>query len=725
MRAGNQRRVRVSVFVRPLLLTLIAVLLLPACAANRKRAAPELRPLVMQVKIKGGKAIKSNAIAPTLAQRATSPLAFVPVLHLFNKKYFLEGTTWEQDRIRIANYYALHGFFDAKVLGTQLLPGRGGRTLPSGEPRQVHIIHTVQEGEPTLFRPACVEKTPCKPPFTVSFQAGLRKDGVYWDDPRLARPPTELILELRKLLARDPPLPAGERFSMAAVDEAAADIRKLLSQRSYGRVQVTAAVDAYPEEGVVDVRYEVLLGPRARFGTHTIDGLDKVRKKDVARRIRFKEGAWYDGVEVAETQQRIYDMGVFSLVTLSPDLAWPPALEDDGTETLNLAVGLKERKPGSITGGPGVGFQRDRFNVYGGVALRHVNLFRRLVKGDLALKAGYAYLGPDDHFPIANLTMGLRWPDFPVRTLTLFGNAGIELGVEVGYKFWSPELEAGIAWAPLKPLRLSLSYSVAYFDLFPDERVAALQASGQFDDSDVEFEDGYFLSRLRQDIVLDLRDQPMSSNAGLFVRLVLDEAGGPLQGTYRYVKFTPDVRGYIPFAGKRIVLASRVWASYVHVWGDEHGVPASEAVYAGGDGSVRGWKQRYLGPRAKEGNCDRSDCIVPLGGRLGVAGSVELRGNPIGPLWVAGFTDFGRVWASPDDIADVQQGFDDLQFSVGGGIRLDTGFIGRIRLDFAVHPLEWTDPEFLLPLNQKLVDGSWEPAEPAIWNIHFGIGESF
>ncbi|MCP4807911.1 MAG: hypothetical protein GY884_21415, partial [Proteobacteria bacterium] len=227
----------------------------------------------------------------------------------------------------------------------------------------------------------------------------------------------------------------------------------------------------------------------------------------------FQEGTWYDGVQVAETQQDIYDLGVFSLVTLVPDVSWPPVLREDGTEVLDLRISLKERLPREFRPGVGIGFERDRFDVHGSAGVSHLNLFRLLVKADAELIGGFAYLGPDDFFPIADLDASLRWPDFPVRTLTVFGNAGVELGVEVGYKFWTPEAEVGIAWSPLKQLKLSVSYSVSYFDLFLDDRVAALQEAGEFDDSDIEFEDGYFLSRLRQDIVLDLRDSAIAANA--------------------------------------------------------------------------------------------------------------------------------------------------------------------------------------------------------------------
>lgn len=707
---------------RPFALVLIALMLLPACAGTRKRKAPPTQPIVMAVKVQGGKAIKSGQITPHLGQRATSPLAFLPVFHLFNKTFFLDGTTWEKDRVRIANLYAMQGYFDARVTGTQLKPGR--QELPNGQPRYVRIFHRVEEGEPSTLRPACSdeERIPdCGPTFTLKLNSGL-PDAQHEHMPELS--PTQIV-EIDTLLRSGLPLRAGETFALEDVEATTKLMTKRLRARGFSRAVVRHTVDAYPEQHLVDVRFEAWVGPPAVFGKYTVQGLDKVRQIYVTRLVKWEEGAPWNGDTVSTVQQAIYDLGLFSLVTVGPVPDRALILSDKGEEVVALQIILKERKPGTLRPGVGIGFQRDRFDVHGSIGVSHLNLLRRMVQGSVYLKGGYAYLGPDDHFPIGDLDLSLRLP-FPQIGLEFFGSAGVELDVQVGYKLWSPEAAAGAAISPWKPLRLSVSYSLAYFDLFPDDRVAELQVSGELDKSDIEFEDGYFLSRLRQEIVLDLRDKPLSASSGVLARVVADEAGGPIGGTYRYVKLTGDLRGYVPFAGKRIVLAGRAWASWIHVWGDETGVPVNEAVYAGGDGSVRGWKTKYLGPRTRETNCNRADCIVPTGGRIGATGAVELRGNPIGGLWIAGFSDFGRVWTAPDAILDAAQFFEDLQFSVGGGVRYDTP-IGRLRLDFAVHPTEWTDPVFLLPWDQAW-DGEaegWVDAVPAIWNIHFGIGESF
>ena len=144
---------------------------------------------------------------------------------------------------------------------------------------------------------------------------------------------------------------------------------------------------------------------------------------------------------------------------------------------------------------------------------------------------------------------------------------------------------------------------------------------------------------------------------------------------------------------------------------------------------MRGWKTGYLGPRAVESDCDRSDCILPLGGKLGTVASVELRGRPVGGFWIAGFCDFGRVWSEADDIADAAAFFGGLQPSFGGGIRYDLS-VGRIRLDIAVHPRGLTDEMFretayLPPCLRPGGCADRDYRELPNWNFHIGFGESF
>lgn len=700
----------------------LCLALLSGCAAHRRSVAePDLRPIVTRVKIrdarerdpdapKGGpgsaRALRPAQIRAQLAQGETHFLHWIPILNFVYPEVHLEGTAWEADQVRIANIYAQSGFFDARVVASQTIVRKLRRDGVT--PRFVWIVHDVHRGLPSQVRDVTVH---------------LDMNGI---EDELSPLEQE---ELRRQLQAQLPCREGERFSMDRVEASRRLIRARLEERARPRAQAVARVDAYPEEQAVDVHFEVVPGRKAVFGDVRIHGSRDVAERYVLRHVHIEKGKPWDSRQVQQTQQAIYDMGVFSLVTVGPDLDGKAETLADGTQVVPVDVFLKERKPRVFEGGGGLGFTSGSFDVHGKAAFSHVNLFHRLVRFDLDVEGGFVYLGPEDLGPGGHMTASLRVPNWPHRTLGLFLSGGFETDVRRGYKYYSPDGQAGVVWSPVRGFRGTLSYGVSYFGLY-ENRLDALGFASVAESEGIALDDGYFLAVLRQEVVIDLRDNLLAPNRGLFGSVAVDEALPP--GGFRYVKVIGDLRGYVPLGTPRLVLASRALGSYIHTWGDQDQVPIQEAIFAGGDGTVRGWKPRYLGPRTVEEDCERRDCIIPLGGKVGFAGSVELRGRLVDGLglWLAGFADLGRVWADAGEIGSAETFFSDLQVSLGGGVRYDLS-IGRVRLDFAVHPRAWTDDYF----RQRLIKPRScetlatcpedERLEPAAWSVHFGIGESF
>jgi len=658
--------------------------------------------MVTRVRLDGARSFKSQQIAPLLAQRATHPLHFFPLLQSAYPAFYLDGTTWQEDRQRISNFYIEHGFFDVRLVGSQLR--RSKRTRPDGSPLFVQITHTLVEGPPSTFR---------------SVDVVLHsEDGA-----------TAAQEALRRQLSETLPARRGRRFSLARVERSEKLLRRRLQALSFARATVRGVADAYPEEKAVDVRFDVDPGRPAVFGELNLHGLDRVKEKYVSRHIKIRPGAAFDQRQVDATQQAIYSMGLFSMVTVTPQLEASPGQDEGDGDRIPVEIRLRERKPRQFRLSGGLGWEVGRIDGHVSAGLKHINLFDLLVEAELELTGGYAFISKDDHGPIGSLKLGLRWPDFPVRTLTLHGNLAIRADVEQGYKLWSPEADVGLIWSPWRPLRINVGYRLSYNDLFPDDRLAELAAVNP----ELALSDGYILSYFEQSVLLDLRDQPLAASKGFFARVDLKETASPAETDFHYVKISGDLRGYVPLGTPRLVLAARMGGAWIqHTREGKDAIPVNHRVYVGGDGSVRGWKSRYLGPRVVEvlessedldyqTTCGRSDCLVPLGGRIGMYGSLELRGNPVGGFWLAAFSDFGRVWEDTQEFTEL--GLtppDGLQFSVGGGVRYDTP-IGRLRLDLAFHPREWTHSGFQ--------DQAWvhrdKQRQPSFWNLHFGIGESF
>ena len=185
----------------------------------------------------------------------------------------------------------------------------------------------------------------------------------------------------------------------------------------------------------------------------------------------------------------------------------------------------------------------------------------------------------------------------PSAASSLHGSAEIHVDVQQGYKLWSPKADVGLVWTPLRPLRINVAYQLSYNDLFPDERLSDLAD----ENPELALSDGYILSYFEESVVLDLRDQPLAPSKGVFARIDLVETAGPRDSDFHYIKVSGDLRGYLPLGSPRLVMAARLGGAWLqHTREDKDATPVNHRVYVGGDGSVRGWKSRYLGPTVVE-----------------------------------------------------------------------------------------------------------------------------
>jgi translocation and assembly module TamA len=120
------------------------------------------------------------------------------------------------------------------------------------------------------------------------------------------------------------------------------------------------------------------------------------------------------------------------------------------------------------------------------------------------------------------------------------------------------------------------------------------------------------------------------------------------------------------------------------------GLPPDQRFYAGGSGTVRGYRYQSIGPQFADEK--------PTGGTAISAGSVEFRQRILGNYGVVGFVDAGQV---SNTGAPFTQSW---RIGAGVGARYYTS-IGPIRLDVAV------------PLNKEPGGDSFE--------LYIGIGQAF
>jgi outer membrane translocation and assembly module TamA len=159
---------------------------------------------------------------------------------------------------------------------------------------------------------------------------------------------------------------------------------------------------------------------------------------------------------------------------------------------------------------------------------------------------------------------------------------------------------------------------------------------------------------------------------------------------YSYWRVTGELRNYRPLVWQT-VLATRVKLGLADTFGPIRNLPLSERFYSGGEGSVRGYGLRRIGPLSESND--------PLGGRSLVEGSVELRHTLFWRLNGAAFFDCGQVSLHAYRIP-----VDALQCGYGPAVSMATP-VGPVRVDIG------------FPTRRPRSDSSWQ--------LYFSIGEFY
>jgi len=505
---------------------------------------------------------------------------------------------------------------------------------------------------------------------------------------RIVGLPDDPALPVAKVRAAMP-LADGAPFVYSTYDDAKVKVLGVVQDAGYAHAKLDATVDGDLPTHTATITLAFTPGPKCRFGTITITGVDGQLKEAIQNRLHFAPGQTYSNGPVTATQRDIYGMSRFSAVQVG--------MEPGDSAVVDMHVAVSESAQHALTFGGGFGIDPISYEVRGRSGYQIIGWPFALDTTTLDFRPAYAYLRDGTGFePRVRALAKIERQD-------LFFTHAIG-SVEIGYTYlayeafteYGPEGQLGYA-IPLgtNRLKLNLGYMIEQYDFSHPSVLldAGTQAMLHIDQAEL-------LGAYKQALVLDLRDHPVEPRYGLYAELQLAEGGAYAGGQYQYEQFTPELRGYLP-AGP-LVFAAR--ARYGAIYGD---VPPTERFYAGGAASNRGFSERMLSPSVT-GPVMGTTITVPYGGAGMIDTSVEMR-FPIMkirtmPLNGVTFLDSGDVTNTPSEL-----NLGNLNYAVGFGLRLLT-IVGPIRADFGYR------------LNRK---GPMDPEPNAPYAFHISLGEAF
>ena len=462
-------------------------------------------------------------------------------------------------------------------------------------------------------------------------------------------------------------LSPGEPAIAANVIAARERVLTALQEDGYPLANVSQPIALADDAAqVLDIRFQVETGPQADIGTVTFEGLDRVNEEFAREALPLSEGERYSPSRIENARRLLLETGVFSTVNVRA----ADQVSDKGRIALTVDV---EERP-----------------------LRVVTL-----SGAYSTDLGFSLSASWTH---RNLFGNAEQLIISAAGTGLWGNATDDIGYQLSARFIKPAfLRPDQTW--------ELGVNAAKQDLKAYKQTAETIATSLRRKFSPQWTGSVGLSLTRDQVsqkdvsrIYQLLALPMSAtydSTGL-TNPLLD----PTRGIRASVVATPtqafgansltftilQASGstYFDLSGNgRSVLALRGIVGSV-LGASNFDLPPDQRLYAGGSGTVRGFRYQSIGPLFPDGD--------PIGGTAVDAATIEFRQRVFSNFGVVTFIDAGQ--ASDEGVPFTGT----LRIGAGIGVRYYTP-IGVVRADFAV------------PLNR--------PPNGDTFGIYISLGQAF
>jgi translocation and assembly module TamA len=525
------------------------------------------------------------------------------------------------------------------------------------------------------------------------------------------------------------PLTTGAVAVAAQVLAAGESLQTTLEDEGYAFAKVdTPIAQEIPTERVLDVTFHVTLGARVNIGEIKIRGLKKTKEEFVRRRLLVHTGELYGASKVERARKDLLALGVFTAVTVQvgekPDSAGQVPISFRVRERLLHAVSLSAAYSTDLGGSSGVTWTHRNMSGRADSLTLGVNVLN--LGGTASKGVGYdltaKYLLPEFGHRDQSLQLAVEAIN---QSLQAYDQKAITFGATLTRKLsaiWSVSAGAtaevehigqegytNLTCAVSADCVNVVNNSNGKYSLLPgNEQPSPIPTGGYTLEvfTTQRLPSHYELLALPLSVIYNTTglDSPLE-DATHGIHASLSETPTLSIGTKnaKYFITQGNVAYYFDLNTfgwsnpGRSVIALRALAGLAAGAG-QYSLPPDQRFYAGGSGTVRGFRYQSVSPLFYNGD--------PIGGTAINAGQAEYR-QRIGPsLGFAVFLDAGQV------SQDVNPLDAKLHFGTGAGVRYYTP-IGPIRLDIGIPINAVRNP------NQKnqLVGDSFE--------IYIGLGQSF
>ncbi|MGH7931587.1 MAG: BamA/OMP85 family outer membrane protein [Candidatus Binataceae bacterium] len=460
------------------------------------------------------------------------------------------------------------------------------------------------------------------------------------------------------------PLKRNDIFTQSAYQLGDQQLLDLYMRSGYADAKVKRRAEVYVGPGQAHVRYTVRPGVRDVFGTTTVAGTKKIDPRLVLRELTYKRGERFSSTKIESSRNNILALNLFrSVQFVSGQNPADPAV-------VPIEIRVHEKPPRSVS--LQIGYNTEtQFNA--SLAWQHYNF----LGGGRQLLLSATYSGVT-----SALAVRLVQPYLYTRNLRGILGASANQEIYQTYTLYASRFEPRLENQFTPTLSGYLGYRLDYLK-FNSVAPSTIAALGGIRSEGV-------LSGPAVGLLLNTTENPLNPQRGEIISFDANTSADLFGGGYRYYRIAAEARKYT-LLGWNTVLANRLKIGIADTYGAHFNIPLSERFYSGGEGSIRGYGLRRVGPLSAAND--------PLGGLSVIEGSIELRHPLFWKLSGAAFFDFGQVSVHPFDLP-----LGSLVYGWGPALSFDSP-VGPIRLDLG------------FPSKTPRGDSSWQ--------VYFSIGQFY
>ncbi len=598
------------------------------------------RAKIRQVNIVGNESFEDEEIREDFELKTANWLSWIRQ----DDRYSKEALEGDQETLR--SYYMDRGHADFEILNTQV--------AISPNKKDIYITHSISEGEV----------------YTIS-------------DVKLVGEMVVPEESLRAMVLAQP----GSIFSQQLLTSSAEFMSFRLGEQGYANAEIEPVPTLDEENKEASITFFINPNNRVYVRRINFKGVDQVEDEVLRRELRQMESAYLSNRLVDRSKVRLQRLPYVENVEVdnvpvpgSPDL-------------VDIDFDIEYRMPGQFSGG--VGYSESQKLILNGSVV-HTNFLGtgnrvalELVSGRFQKLYSLSHTDPARTMDGVRRTVGVNF-----RDITQFTSASSDFSTES----YGATIDYGYPISEYQTISFGLNYQ-------SNELLSSTASTQQAQDwvlnnGDVFFEElsnGNVFFGTEYDALeavigwtYDSRNRAIFANRGTRAQAILSATVPGSDVEYYTARF--NLTKYFNF-GRWFTFRYNLESAIGEALGETTALPPFKQFFGGGPGSVRGFRESYLGPRDSFGN--------PYGGNVLVASQLELI-LPLPDKWsnqarASLFYDVGNVFntgevAFTDRLGspvEYKPDFDELRASVGIGVQW-LAPLGLFRFSYAFPLNEYT-----------------------------------